>query len=279
MTRRNARNTKAALVYTLGVVITLIVSAPLIWLVTTSLRPLAEVVTSPPQLLPSHVNFTAYIDMWTTAPFLSFVLNSLFVAVCVTVLVLIASSMAAYALRRFNLKTERTIITIILLSQALPGASLVIPLFKTFADLQLIDTRLGLIIAYTGFLTPFCTWLLLGYFRSLPMELMEAATMDGLSHMQILFRIVIPLAAPAMAATAIFAFLGSWNEFVFALIMTRDQVVTVPVGLFTHYFAQYVNLWNQVAAASVVISIPPIVLFLFLQRQMISGLTAGAVKA
>jgi ABC-type glycerol-3-phosphate transport system permease component len=266
------------LLYTTGTVVTLLISAPLLWLISTSIRPLADVVTSPPTLIPRRIDFSAYVEMWKTAPFLGFVLNSLFIACSVTILVMLLSCLAAYALRRFRLRYERLIIVIILVSQAMPGASLIIPVFKTLVGMGLVDTRVGLILLYTGFLTPFSTWLLYGYFKSVPIELMESALIDGMSHLQVLFQVVVPLSAPALVATAIFAFLGSWNEFVFALILTRDQATTVPVGLFTNYFAQYVNLWNQVAAASVVISIPPVMLFLIVQRQMVSGLTAGAVK-
>jgi multiple sugar transport system permease protein len=256
----------------------LIMLAPLTWVVTTSLRPIEDIVVYPPRVIPKRITFQAYADMWDAAPLFRFVKNSVIVSCATTAIVLVFSILAAYAFVRFRFWGARLLLVFILVSQSLPGTSILLPIFKTVLDLGMIDTRQGLILVYTGFITPFCTWLLIGYFRSIPVELQDAALVDGASNLQVLFRIVVPLSLPAIVAVATFAFLGAWNEFLFGFILTRSESQTIAVGLVTSYFSQYVNLYNQVSAASIVFSLPPVLLFLLVQRQFISGLTTGAVK-
>jgi ABC-type glycerol-3-phosphate transport system permease component len=278
MTYRRRRQAKSLFVHLIALLATLAMLAPLTWIVVTSLRPLEDIVTVPIRIIPSEITLQAYVDMWDRAPLLKFVQNSVIVSTMTAGICLVISSLAAYAFARFQFWGARVLLTFVLISQSLPGASILLPLFRVVQELGMIDTRQGLILVYTGFITPFCTWLLIGYFRSIPRELEDAARVDGASNLQVLYRIVVPLSAPAMVAVGAFAFLAAWNEFLFGFILTRDHASTVAVGLVTNYFSQYVNLWNQVAAASIVFSLPPILLFLLVQRQFISGLTAGAVK-
>ena len=278
LTYQQRRRVKGAVVHLIALFATLVMLIPLVWIVVTSLRPLDEVVSVPIKIIPETITLQAYADMWDRAPLFKFIQNSVIVSFTTALICLVFSSLAAYAFVRFQFWGARLLLTFVLVSQSLPGASILLPLFRVVQELGMIDTRRGLILVYTGFITPFCTWLLIGYFRSIPRELEDAARVDGASNLQVLYRIVIPLSAPAMTAVGAFAFLSAWNEFLFGFILTRDNAPTIAVGLVTSYFSQYVNLWNQVAAASIVFSLPPIILFLFVQRQFISGLTAGAVK-
>lgn len=278
MSRRTRRRVKNAAVYTLAILATAIMLAPLTWVVTTSLRPIEDIVVVPPRIIPKRITIQPYVDMWDAAPLFKFIKNSLIVSFTATAIVLVFSILAAYAFTRFRFRGAKLVLTFILVSQALPGSSILLPIFRTILELDLIDTRRGLVLVYVGFITPFCTWLLVGYFRSIPAELLDAALVDGANHLQALVRIVVPLSLPAIVSVATFSFLAAWNEFLFGFILTRTESQTIAVGLVTSYFSQYVNLYNQVAAASIVFSLPPVVLFLLVQRQFISGLTAGAVK-
>jgi multiple sugar transport system permease protein len=278
MSRTTRRRIKGVVVYTLAILATLIMLAPLTWVATTSLRPIEDMVVVPPRIIPKRITIQPYVEMWDAAPLLKFVKNSVIVSFSTTAIVLLFSILAAYAFTRFRFRGAKLVLTLILVSQSLPGTSILLPIFRTVLELDMIDTRRGLVLVYTGFITPFCTWLLIGYFRSIPVELMDAALVDGANNLQVLFRIVVPLSLPAIVSVATFSFLAAWNEFLFGFILTRSDSQTIAVGLVTSYFSQYVNLYNQVAAASIVFSLPPVVLFLMVQRQFIGGLTAGAVK-
>ena len=279
MSWRARRRAKSAVMHLLAVVVTGIMLLPLTWIVATSFRPLEDVIAQPIRVIPTQLTIQPYLDMWDAAPFLRFTLNSVIVSTLTALLALVFSALAAYAFVRFRFWGARVLLVFVLVSQALPGASILLPLFRTIWRLGMYDTQQGLILVYVGFVTPFCTWLLMGYFYSIPAELEDAARVDGASSLQVLWRIVVPLSAPAIVAVGAFAFLAAWNEFLFAFVLTQDDAnKTVAVGLVTSFFTQYINLWNQVAAASIVFSLPPVLLFLLVQRQFISGLTAGAVK-
>jgi multiple sugar transport system permease protein len=277
--RRTRKKIRSVVVHLLAILATLMMLFPLTWIVTTSLRPIEDIVAYPPQLIPKRLTIQPYKDMWDTgAPLMKFVKNSLIISTSTTVVVILFAILAAYGFTRFTFPGAKLVLSLILISQSLPGSSILLPIFRTILEFDLIDTRRGLVLVYIGFITPFSTWLLIGYFRSIPPELMDAALVDGASNLQVLFRIVVPLSKPAIVSVATFSFLAAWNEFIFALILARDHSQTIAVGLVTTYMQQYVSYYNQVAAAAIVFSLPPVVLFLLVQRQFIGGLTAGAVK-
>lgn len=278
MTIRTRRRVRATVMYAIAVLSTIVMLAPLSWVASTSVRPLEEVIISPPRLIPRTITFQPYVDMWTAAPFLQYTINSTVVSVVAATAALASAVLAAFAFVRFRFTGRKSLLAFVVMAQMLPGAAILLPLFQIIRWLGLFDTQLGLILVYTGFTVPFCTWLLTGYFRSLPAELEDAARIDGCSWLGVLARIVVPLSAPAIVAVWFFAFLGAWNEFLFAFIFTKDRAATVPVGMTIGFYTQYVNLWNQVSAASIVFSLPPVLIFLAVQRQFIRGLTAGAVK-
>jgi ABC-type glycerol-3-phosphate transport system permease component len=278
MTRRARRSIKHALAVAVAVTFTGVLLVPLVWVVSTSIRPIEEVVVVPPRIIPKTITFRPYIDMWTAAPFVRYTANSVIISTLTAIIGLAFSTCAAYAFARFRFRGRDLLLILTIMAQMIPGVSILLPLFQVIRSLALLDTRTGLIIVYTGFVVPFCTWLLNGYFRSIPADLEDAGLIDGCSRLQVLYHVVLPLSAPAMVAVGVFAFLTAWNEFLFALVFTKTHAATMPVGLRAAFSTQYYNLWNQLSAASLVFSLPPVILFIALQRHFVKGLTAGAVK-
>ena len=270
---------RAWLAYGLGSTFVLALVMPLIWVVTTSVRPLSEMTRTPPLIFTRSITFNAYIEMWDTGPFVKYFMNSVVISVSTALIALVFSICAAYAFARFRFKGATFLLMVVVMSQMLPGSSILIPLFQVIRALGLLDTHAGMVFIYTGFAIPFCTWLLNGYFRAIPVDLEHAALIDGCSRAELLYKIILPLAAPAIVAVGTFAFLLSWNEFLFAFVFTKSQALTIPVGLRSAFLGQYVNKYDQLFAASLIFSLPPIALFVGLQRYFVQGLTAVAVKA
>ena len=277
--RGSARqNIRLSLAYASAVAVIVALLLPLVWVVTTSLRPISEVTRTPPTLMPRSLTFDAYVSLWREAPFGEYFANSMVVSISTALIALAFSAGAAYSFARFRFRGSTALLILVVMSQMLPGSSILIPLFQVIRALSLLDTRSGLILTYTGFAIPFCTWLLFGYFRAIPTQLEEAALIDGCNRLQLLYHIVLPLAAPAVVAVGAFAFLLSWNEFLFAFVLGRDDAITLPVGLRAAFLGQYVNKYDQLFAASLIFSIPPVALFVALQKHFVHGLTSGAVK-
>lgn len=266
------------LAYALGGLSALALVLPLLWVITTSVRPLTEVIATPPVVFPRALTFRAYVELWSAAPFFKYFVNSFTISLATAIISLAFSISAAYAFSRFTFKGSTALLMLVVMSQMLPGSSLLIPLFQVIRRLGLLDTHPGLVLVYTGFAIPFCTWLLNGYFRAIPVELEQAALIDGCSRLALLYRIVLPLAAPAIIAVGTFAFLLSWNEFLFAFVFTKSRALTIPVGLRAAFLGEYVNKYDQLFAASLIFSLPPIAIFVGLQKYFVQGLTAGAVK-
>jgi arabinogalactan oligomer/maltooligosaccharide transport system permease protein len=221
-------------------------------------------------------NFTA---VFTDQPFLAWMGNSALIAVATTVLGVFLAMTAAYAFSRFRFPGQRAGMMSFLVSQMFPGTLMLIPLYIIVVQwLGLGSTRTGLVLIYGTTSVPFSVWMLKGYFDTIPRELEEAAVIEGASAGTIFWRIIIPLAKPALAITALFSFMSAWNEFILAAtLMDKENMYTAPVGLrfFVGGFAQQ---WGYFAAGSILVSIPVVLLFYFLQKYLVSGLTAGSVK-
>lgn len=273
-----SKRLRSVLGYGLGGVCVAGLVLPLLWVLSASVRPLSEVASSPPVVFPREISFDAYFDLWDEAPFEDYVLNSVVISVLTAVVALAFSITTAYAFARFRFRGSAALLMLVVMSQMLPGSSILIPLFQVIRSFGLLDTHAGMVLVYTGFAIPFCTWLLNGYFRAIPEELEQAALIDGCSRLAVLYRIVLPLAAPAIIAVGTFAFLLSWNEFTFAFVFTKSRALTIPVGMRGAFLGQYVNKYDLLFAASLIFSLPPIALFVSLQKYFVQGLTAGAVK-
>jgi multiple sugar transport system permease protein len=260
------------------VLVVFLVLLPFLWTLATSFKPLSEVNAYPPEWISTHMTVMPYFDMFFFMPFSTYTLNSLIVATSAMVITLCVGSLAAFAFSRFQFAGKKGFLLVFLLSQMLPGASVIIPLFQLLNTMGLYDTHLGLILVHSAVLLPFVIWLLYGFFQGIPREIEDAALIDGCSRLTALRRIILPLALPGIGATALFAFLGSWNEFFFALILTSsDMTKTIPVGIGL-FVGEYNGIWNQMAASAVLFSLPPLFLYALMRKTFVKGLSAGAVK-
>lgn len=265
--------------YPLLILCSVIVLVPVMWMVVTSLKNETELFSDPPLLWPNHPTLAAFKSVFADYPFADYFKNSLIVVICATGISIAFSTFAAYGLSRFKFRGRVSFLAFLLLSQMFPSVMLIIPYFKVMRTLGLIDSNMGLIITYTSFTIPFCTWMMYGYFKSIPKDLDEAAALDGASHARTFFSVILPLSLPGIVATAVYAFITGWNEYIFALILTNSETQkTLPIGI-GQLIGQYKIEWNELMAASIYSTIPLMIFFLFLQRFLISSLTAGAVKS
>jgi multiple sugar transport system permease protein len=256
--------------------------APIYVMVSSSLKPLEDI-QGPFRWLPSVVTFRPFVDIWTTIPLARYFVNSVVVAVCATVLSVVIAIFASYALSRYRFRGREAFRLTVLSTQMFPGILFLLPLFLIFVNLgrasglELAGSREALIITYLTFSLPFSIWMLVGYFESIPRELDEAAQVDGASPIGALLRVVLPAARPGIVAVGIFSFITAWGETLFASVLTTDATRTLAVGL-REYSNQTGVFWNQIMAASLVVSVPIVIGFLFLQKYLVQGLTAGAIK-
>ena len=262
--------------------VTLLTAFPLYVILSSSVKPLIDVQGNF-SWVPSTVTLQPYVDMWSTIPLATYFKNSLIIAVSATLLSLVTAVFAAYALARFKFRGNRTFSMIVLSTQMFPGILFLLPLFLLFVQIQtrlgiqMTGTYTGLIVTYLTFSLPFSIWMLVGFFAALPRELEEAAFVDGLGPIGALLRIILPVARPGIVAVGVFAFVTAWGEILFASVLTSRGTRTLAVGL-QAYASQSTVFWNQLMAASVVVSLPVLIGFLGLQRYLIRGLSAGAVK-
>ena len=262
--------------------LTIFTAVPVYVMLTSAMKPLSDV-QGAFSWVPTTVTFAPFIDMWKTVRLADYFVNSLIVAGAATLLSVVIAIFAAYAISRYRFRGRTVFSTTVLSTQMFPGVLFLLPLFLIFVNInsvlgiQLVGTRGGLIITYLTFSLPFAIWMLAGYFDGIPHELDEAAKVDGCGPMGALMRVVLPAARPGLVAVAIYAFMTSWGEVLFASVMTTDANRTLAVGL-QLYSTQTNVYWNQIMAASLVVSIPIVVGFLLLQRSFVAGLTAGAVK-
>jgi ABC-type glycerol-3-phosphate transport system permease component len=251
---------------------------PTLWVLLTSLRPEQEVFSDTFRLISSTLTLDSYRALLGKTTFAIYVRNSLVVSLASTVLAVTASLLAAYAFSRRRFPLRSVLLIAVVFSQLFPYVILITPIYVIFYHLKLVNTSSGLIIAYVATTVPFSVYMLLGYLDSVPRELDEAGIMDGCSTLRVIRSVILPVAWPGVAATAIYAFAQSWNEYLIALtLVTRNELKTVPVGL-AGFFGEYTTRWDLVMTASVLATLPTLVVFLILQRRLVSGLATGAVK-
>ncbi len=256
---------------------------PLYVMITSALKPLSDV-RGDFHWWPTHLTLRPFIDIWSTVPLARYFVNSLLVCGISTILSVIIAVFAAYAVSRYRFGGRRVFTGTVLSTQMFPGILFLLPLFLIFVNIDktlgftlLYQTRVGLTITYLTFSLPFSIWMLASYLDGIPRDLDEAARVDGTTAMGALFRVVLPAARPGVIAVAVYSFMTSWGEILFASQMTNDTTKTLSIGL-QSYSTQINVYWNQVMAASLVVSIPVVVGFLLLQKYLVAGLTSGAVK-
>ena len=251
---------------------------PFYWMVATSLKPDKEIYGYEATLFPHNPTLANYATILFDTPYMLFLRNSVTVAVASTLLSVIAATLGAYAIARLTFPGRALMARGLVATYLVPSSLLFIPLFALFSSLRLTDSLTGLTLAYLGADVPFCTWLLLGYFRSVPVELEEAALVDGCNRISALIRIVLPLALPAIVVVIFFSFTRAWNEFLYAHVFTStNQARTITTGL-ANFMNEDVFFWGPLMASTIISAILPVAMFLILQRGVVQGLTLGGVK-
>jgi multiple sugar transport system permease protein len=269
----------------LAFTVLILAALPAIWIILTAFRPNSEVNASPPIWIPQRITLDAFGSLFGLNPDLAagvpvgnYLFNSVTVALLATALSVPIGTAAGYAFSRFSFVGSRMILLVLLLTRAVPGIALSLPLFLLMRQIGLVDTIHGLAFVYMALNIPFTAWLMDGFFRRIPKELDDAAFVDGASHWQTFWKIDLPLALPGLGAAAVFAFLAAWNEYQIASIMTKTPASkTFPVGLFD-FTGQFTVDWRGMAAMSVLMMIPAVLFVLLMSRSLTKGLTFGAVK-
>ncbi len=271
---------KRLLRYALAIMAALVALAPVYWMLTISLKTEVDQFSVPPKWFLFKPTLAHYYDAFALRSFGQYLLTSAIVSVGATLCAMVLGTLAAYALSTFRLprRMNRHFALWILSTRMFPPIVTIIPLFLMMRDVRLLDTRASLIIVYTAFNLPFVVWMMRGFFSEIPRELEEAARVDGDSRLGALRRVVLPLVAPGLAATAVFCLIISWNEFLFALVLTQtDAAMTLPVGI-AGRVTQYEIKWGVMSAAATVAMMPILLFALAVQRYLVRGLSLGAVK-
>jgi multiple sugar transport system permease protein len=260
-------------------VLVLTIAFPLFWMLSTALKPNEETFALPPTLLPVHPTLEQFRRLLTETPFATYFLNSVIVGLCTTALVVVIAVLGAYGLVRFRFPGRELIAHLVLFTYLLPAVLLLLPLYLIISRLGLANSLAGLVLAYTTFALPFALWLLRSFIAAIPIDMEDAAMIDGASRMRAFLEVVIPQALPGIISTALFTFILSWNEYLYALVFINvDSSKTLPPGVLTMLNQNQNVEWALLMAASVLMSVPVLLVFAFLQSHLTRGFGAGAVK-
>ena len=266
------------IIYSTAFLICVFALGPVLWALSTSLKPDSLIFSQPPQWIPREITLVHYQEVLQNQNMVRFYLNSFLTALWSTGVALVVGVLGAYGFSRFKFPGNRSIMVGIMLTRMLPRVSLIIPFFITLQKLRLYNTRPGLVLVFLVITLPLSLWMLKGFFDSIPYEIEEAAIVDGCSPLGILIKINIPMVLPAIASVGMFIFITAWNEFLFALTMTRGNTLrTISVGL-AFYIDEFGIRWGSLMAASILMSIPAVVVFSIFSKFLIKGLSEGAVK-
>ena len=267
-----------ALIWVFLILVCIYCLIPFAWMLSTSLKTEAEAFRIPPTWIPLEPTIESYIGIWVRKNFGIYFLNSTIISLATAVLSTFFGALAGYGFSRFLFKGRKFLIGFFLATQMLPGVLLVGPYFKIMSRLGLYDTRTGLIIAFLTICLPFSTWMMKGFIDKVPKELDQSAMVDGCSRIGLFFKIILPIVAPGMVATILFAFLLAWGDLLWALCLTSSEnMITVTLGI-ARTVGEFRIIWPMLMAGSLVGGMPAILLYIFLQRLLVQGLTAGAVK-
>ncbi len=274
---------KHTLVVTVGYLILavgcLCVLLPLSWMVITSLKSMADITLSKGlKLFPSGPTLENFVNIWKEYPIATYIKNSAATVGGSTVFGVVCAALCGYGLSRYEFKGKAFLLNFLLVTQMFPAVMKIIPYYKILVNLHLNNTRTGLLVVYASFSIPFCTWMMYGYFKSIPTGLDEAARVDGSSALYTFYKIILPIAIPGLVATIIYAFLQNWNEYMFAsVLMSADEKKTITYAISTMADAYKIQ-WNYLMCAAMISSVPTLAVFVVMQKYLIAGMTAGAVK-
>jgi len=276
VTRGGAR--RAGVLYIGGLTLLVVGAFPLFWMLATSLKPSAEIFATPPRLVPAHPTLENFARLFGETAFLTFFRNSAVVSLATVAVTLSVSALGAYGLTRFAFAGREKVAGLILTTYMFAPVMIIIPFYILVKQLGIVNTRLALVLSYTTFCLPFCLWLLRAFFESIPLELEEAAMVDGAGRARAVWHVVLPLALPGLIAAAIFTFILAYNDFLFALVLiTSEELKTLPVGVNDLFNATIVD-WGMIMAAGVMITLPAVLFFAGVQRYLVQGWGAGGVK-
>jgi multiple sugar transport system permease protein/raffinose/stachyose/melibiose transport system permease protein len=276
MSARSARPARFGLLL-LQIALAVVILLPFFWMFSVSLKPAAEPFAIPARLWPQHPTLDNYISAFRPE-FRTYFVNSVVVSLSTVVITVSLALLAAYSFTRSGMRILSVMMGLIIIAQMFPGSAIIIPLYEMMRWAHLLNTYASLIIAYVAVTLPVAIWMLRGFLSRLPMSLEEAAAIDGAGPVRTFLDIIVPLCRPGIAATAVFVLIVTWQEFLFALSFTSTKEMrTLPVGM-NDFIGQYGIRYGELMASSVLISLPVVVIFMFLQRQFVAGLTAGAVK-
>lgn len=251
---------------------------PVLQIVTISLRPSDKLLSTSLEVIPDGATLRSYVSLFADRPFLVWVRNSALISLTVTLTGVVLAAMSGYAFSRFEFFGKKLGLLSLLLTQMFPATMLLLPLYLMLIYFGLINTYSGLIITYTATALPFCIWTMKGYYDTIPISLEEAARIDGCNQFQAFYKVILPLAAPALVITGLFSFMTAWSEYIVAAQILQDsQLWTLPLGL-KSFEANMSTEWGLYGAASLIVMIPVVVLFIVLSKWLVSGLTLGSVK-
>jgi multiple sugar transport system permease protein len=261
--------------YAAAIALTVVFLFPVYWLFMIAFKTPEEIFHSPPVWYPANIQFANFAVLFKDGDAVT-VGNSLFIAGCSTVVSMFIGTLCAYSLARFKTGGENLAVWIIS-QRMIPPIAVVFPLFLLYVWLGWVDTYYGMILLYTAFNLPYVIWMMRGYIEDVPIDLEQSALVDGCTRWQVLFRVVFPMVRTGLFATAVFTFVFAWNDFLFALVMTRSAATTYPVQV-THYFGAQSNFWAKIAAMSMLGTLPVLVAVAALQKYLVRGISLGAVK-
>jgi len=261
--------------YAAAIVVTIVFLFPVYWLFMIGFKTPDEIFHAPPVWYPASIQFDNFAVLFKDRDAVT-VGNSLFIAGCSTLVSMFLGTLCAYSLARFKTGGENLAVWIIS-QRMVPPIAIVFPLFLLYVWLGWVDTYYGMILLYTAFNLPYVIWMMRGYIEDVPIDLEQSALVDGCTHWQVLMRVVFPMVRTGLFATAVFTFVFAWNDFIFALVMTRSAVTTYPVQV-THYFGAQSNFWAKIAAMSMLGTLPVLIAVAALQRYLVRGISLGAVK-
>lgn len=279
MTRAQKRQFSRIGLTIVSLVLTLILILPFLWMISTSFKEADEIFQEIPKWMPRKFSFQNYSEIWNRGYFKTYFLNSLLVSFATMGISLIVAMFAGYGISRFRFRGRTFFSVTLIVVQMFPSMLLLIPMYIIMSKMGLLDTHLSMVIAYTTFAMPFCAWMIKGYFDTIPVSLEEAARIDGCGRLRILFQIIMPLAAPGIVTVAMFAFILSWQEYMYALTFARTEgmrTITVGIALMQGQHGS-VN-WGQIMAGSVLACLPGLILFIYLEKYLVQGFTMGAIK-
>ena len=275
---KRSRFLQQAVTHLILVVFAVISVFPIWQVLNISLRPGNQLLSTSLEMLPAHATFQNYVKLFAERDFLVWLGNSALVSLTVTFTGVVFASMAGYGFSRFRFAGKRVGLLSLLTTQMFPGTMLLLPMYIMLIRLGLINSYLGIVIVYSATALPFCIWTMKGYYDTIPVSLEEAARIDGCTHFSAFYRVILPLAAPALVITALFSFMSAWSEYIVAAQILQDtDLWTLPIGL-KSFEASMSTEWGLYGAASIIVMIPVVILFLALSRWLVSGLTLGGVK-